>query len=75
MTREKRCQIESTVVQDSKNPFRGISYSVCRTHEWHFEPGTLIGPSTACPIGRIERAADEAIERILVAAALRGDPP
>lgn len=40
-----------------------VAQSMCRTHNWFFEPGSQF-VDALCPIGRIEQATDIALAKI-----------
>jgi hypothetical protein len=57
------CKLRSYVVPDGPPYYaNGTTHAVteCLTHNWTFDGR----PALKCPIGRIEEAADRAIERI-----------
>ena len=43
--------------------------TVCETHKWTFPEGQPTGAGDFCPIGRIEQATEEALEKIAAAKA------
>jgi hypothetical protein len=59
-----RCSIKSFVITTQFG--QGEAASICETHHWQF--GNIpVGPDTVCPIGHIEEARDNAIEKIRMA--------
>lgn len=55
-----RCELRSFMVQSDAATGAAKAITQCITHNWTFEGP----PKLTCPIGRIEEAADEAIQRI-----------
>lgn len=62
-----RCNIQSHVVPSSRSPFEpGAAVHQCTTHQWVLSDHTLT-TTTMCPIGRIEKATEEALAAIVAA--------
>ena len=60
------CKLISYVVPE--NPFmatsRAVGTSRCETHNWDFGFGYPVGEGTLCPLGRIEQAIEEGLEKL-----------
>lgn len=42
---------------------RAVSACMCKTHQWNFPTGMPIANGSLCPIGRIEQAVEDGIDR------------
>ena len=60
-----KCELESYMI--CSEPFgEAKTQTMCRTHNWPLD-SLPVSTNTLCPIGRIEQATEEAIEKIRAA--------
>ncbi|MBP6228525.1 MAG: hypothetical protein KA472_11385 [Pseudomonadales bacterium] len=64
----RQCEIIAYMVPADYAAGTPRAATMCKTHDWYFgtTPSSIyvVASPTECPMGRIERATDEAIEKI-----------